>query len=197
MLPVTLKVAKTDAGIQQTELDAIQRFFVDEWGYSPAFVAKMVSEYREQLDEVSFAKLSASLHEYCRDSKDCDQDAIIRDFILHLREIIEADGVITEEEKRKIDYISGVLVAPQDKSVLDSIKNTVSEGVSTGTTGIKDLSRSVVKGGSQAAAAIGQKTSATARLAADKGVAIGRSVKGLIGRAGSILSSDSAKKKHN
>ena len=116
MLPVSLKMANAGGGIQNSELEAIQGFFSDEWGYNPGFVSRLTDEYRTQTDSVSYSKLAGSLGTYCAESKDCDKEAIMTGFIEHLREVIEADGVIHEQEKLELSYLTGLLITESEKA---------------------------------------------------------------------------------
>lgn len=116
MLPVSLKMANAGGSITTSELNAIQRFFTEEWGYTPGFVSRLIAEYRTQTASVSYSKLAGSLGTYCAESKDCDKEAIMTGFIEHLREVIEADGVIHEQERVELDYLTGLLINESEKA---------------------------------------------------------------------------------
>ena len=53
----------------------------------------------------------------------------------HLREIVEADGVIHEKEARELEHLSNILIANGEKTrittLLESTKETVSNAVRT------------------------------------------------------------------
>lgn len=134
MLPVSLKIAHADGGMKPSEQRAIQNFFCDDWGYNPGFVSRLISEYRHQIDGVSYSRLATSLGTYCAESKDCDKQAIMTGFIEHLREVIEADNVIHEQEKAQLDYLTGLLIDESEKAggstaVTDAL-NAASNGLS-------------------------------------------------------------------
>jgi hypothetical protein len=112
MLPVSLKIARASGEISDVGRAAILEFYCQEWGYSRAFIARLIEEYEKDLDKVSFARLAQSLSEYCAANDDCERDTIVDDLILHLREVIEAGGVIHEQELRQLEYLSSILVAP-------------------------------------------------------------------------------------
>jgi len=116
MLPVSLKIAKADGIIQDSELKTIHAHFSDEWGYSSGFVNRLIEEYRDQTDAVSYSKLAKSLRTYCAENKDCEQKTIVTAFIEHLREIIEADGEIHPQEKEQLDYLTGLLINQTKKT---------------------------------------------------------------------------------
>jgi len=116
MLPVSLKIAHADGGMHHAEDRAIHDFYTDEWGYCSEFIARLITEYRDQLDSVSYQKITESLATYCADSKDCDKEAIMANFIAHLRRVVEADGVIHEAERIEIEYLSSILIMKSENS---------------------------------------------------------------------------------
>ena len=137
MLPVSLKMAHTGGGMTQAERNSIEAYFSDSWGYSSGFVSRLVEEYQNQLDDVSYERLAESLGAYCADSKDCDREVIMSGFVSHLHEVIEADGVIHPEEQEQLDYLTGLLISEAKKTgagavVTDAPSNAAS-GISSGT----------------------------------------------------------------
>ena len=116
MLPVSLKIANAGGGIQQSELTAIRNFFSDEWGYSPGFVDRLIEEYQDQIDAVSYSNLAESLGNYCAESKDCDREAIMAGFLAHLRTVVEADGIVDDEEKAQLDQLTKLLIMESEKT---------------------------------------------------------------------------------
>ena len=131
MLPVSLKLAKADGLISDKERDAIVGFFQGQWGYSGTFVRRLLAEYEAQLESVSYSKLAQSLSAYCSDSKDCDQKTIIEDFISHLNEVIEADGVISENELNEMSYLRNLFMKDVLGAKNSSPTEIVSEHLST------------------------------------------------------------------
>ncbi|KAA1193934.1 hypothetical protein F0M18_00360 [Pseudohalioglobus sediminis] len=134
MLPISLKIANSDGEIADSERVAIEDFFVSEWGYSKAFIKKLVEEYETEIELISYPKLAESLTAYCDSSKDCEPGAIAKDFILHLARIIEADGEITQAELTELQYIKEILPSRDHsgsvRDWLGSVGGTVSKGAS-------------------------------------------------------------------
>ena len=128
MLPVSLKIANASGAISDAGRVAILEFYSQEWGYSKAFIARLIEEYERDLDKVSFASLAQSLNEYCAANEDCERNIIVDDLILHLREVIEAGGVIHEQELRQLEYLSGILMAPESKSVAERLLGWLRSG---------------------------------------------------------------------
>ena len=135
MLPVSLKMAHAGSGMTNSERKAIEAYFTDSWGYSSGFISRLVDEYSHQLDNVSYEQLAKSLGDYCADSKDCDKETIMTGFVTHLREVIEADGVIEPEEQEQIDYLTGLLISEAEKagagSMVTDALSKAAEGFST------------------------------------------------------------------
>jgi hypothetical protein len=192
MLPVSLKMAHAGNGMTSAERQAIEAYFTDFWGYSSGFVARLVDEYQEQLDSVSYERLAESLGKYCADSKDCDKEAIMSGFVTHLREVIEADGVIDAEEQEQLDYLTELLISEAESAgagaVVSTALSNAASGISTGkdyalSTGSqalaksKQLAKDVAKSGSAKAVLAGasQVTSKTSK-AASSGLKEGKRV---------------------
>ena len=175
MLPVSLKIANADGKIQESELNTIHIYFSGEWGYSSGFVSRLIDEYRDQTDAVSYSELAKSLGTYCSESKDCEKQAIMTAFIEHLREIIEADGVIDQQEREQLDYFTRLLINESEKtggsSVISDALNTASRGLSQSTKVTSDIVKSAggvaAKGFKTLMAGASEIASNTGELASD------------------------------
>ena len=172
MLPVSLKMANAGGDMDKTESNAIQSFFSDDWGYCPGFVSRLIEEYRTQTEAVSYEKLAKSLGTYCADSKDCDREAIMTSFIDHLREIIEADGVIYTREKEELDYLTGLLITESKKAGGSATVTTALIAASNGLTQSSKLAADMASSiGSATASGLSSGTayiSEKGRIAAEK-----------------------------
>jgi len=172
MLPVSLKMANAGSGITTSELDAIARFFSEEWGYNPGFVSRLIDEYRTQTDSVSYSKLAGSLGTYCAESKDCDKEAIMTGFIEHLREVIEADGVIDEKEIEELNYLTGLLISESEKagasSAVTDALTAASEGLSQSTKVAADVALSIGNATASGLSAGTGYVADTGKIAVDK-----------------------------
>jgi hypothetical protein len=86
---------------------------------------------------VPYARLAKSLGAYCADSKDCDKETIMSGFVAYLREVIEADGVLDDEELAQLQYLTDLLISEAKSAgagavVTDALSNAAS-GISRGT----------------------------------------------------------------
>jgi uncharacterized tellurite resistance protein B-like protein len=147
MLPVSLKIAHADGSMHESENRAIHDFYTDEWGYCSEFITRLIAEYQDQLDSVSYSTIADSLAAYCAGSKDCDKEAIMAAFMAHLRHVIEADGVIHESERAEINYLSDILIKKSEKaggsvSVSNAIR-AASQGLTYSTAAISESGKSI------------------------------------------------------
>ncbi len=173
MLPVSLKIAYADSELREPELTAIHNFFVDEWGYSAGFVTRLIAEYKEQLDGVSYSRLANTLGTYCAESKDCDKESILAGFVEHLREIVEADGAIHEQERAQLDYLTSLLIKESEKagasSIVTDALRSASKGLSDSTTYVSEIASSAgnatVTGLSRGTTFISEAVDTTAKTA--------------------------------
>jgi uncharacterized tellurite resistance protein B-like protein len=132
MLPLSLKIAHADGELSEKELEEIYEFFLGEWGYSEGFLAKLVEEYSEEIDHVSYATLGEKLGEYCQENRDCDPGVIAKGLISHLREVVEADGQITNEEKSQLEYLEHILTDRASAGLMHKMISSASETLSSG-----------------------------------------------------------------
>jgi uncharacterized tellurite resistance protein B-like protein len=109
MLPVSLKIAKADGAIVESERKTMLDFYHREWGYSEAFLLEVMAEFEGILDTVSYTSLARSLGEYCAQSKDCDPETILADFLAHLMAVVEADGTVTDKELGELALLKELL----------------------------------------------------------------------------------------
>jgi uncharacterized tellurite resistance protein B-like protein len=112
MIPVSCKLARADGEIHELESRKIREHYLQHWGYSPAFIERMVSEYLPSTETVSYAGIARSLLDYCDDNADCDRTIIAGSFVVHLREVIEADGTVHERERDELDLFEKLLSSP-------------------------------------------------------------------------------------
>jgi len=180
MLPVSLKVANSDNVISKKERAVFRDYYVDQWGYNSLFLDRMITEYEENLDSISFAALSKSLKEYCRSNPDTDPKIILDDFLAHVTEVIEANGDVGKKELDQLNYLTHLMTQAAENSqiemALQAAKSGVSKSVETtsevasaGIDGAEKLLKTGIEKSSpyaeKAASAAAQGLSATTDLA--------------------------------
>lgn len=108
MAPLALKVAHADGHFDQSELKAIERWFIREWGYDPKFVYRGLSLIVARLDDVQVKDIARALAHYKKECPDCNYETMTKELQRFLREIIEADGIIDEREEIAVELIGRI-----------------------------------------------------------------------------------------
>lgn len=130
MLPVSLKVANSDKVICEQERAVILDYYVGQWGYNPLFLNRMITDYEEDLDSVSFAALASSLEEYCRSNPDCDPKIIMGGFLTHITEVVEANGEVGGKELEQLHYLTQLITKAAENSQIERALQAAKSGVS-------------------------------------------------------------------
>ena len=105
MAPLALKVAMADGEIHDEERNRIKEYFTRSWGYDPSFVELGIGFVEEDMSEFKTRDLSILLAEFANKNRDCNYTSMTNRIAEFLRELIEADGKIHEEEERALDEI--------------------------------------------------------------------------------------------
>ena len=105
MAPLALKVAMVDGEIRDGERKRITEFFVKSWGYDASFVELGFGFVEEDMSEFDTKELTRLLADYAIENRDCNYAHISGRIVEFLRELIEADGRIHDEEERILDEI--------------------------------------------------------------------------------------------
>jgi hypothetical protein len=138
-LPFSIKLAHASGVFSDAKYRVIQSYYADQWGYSAAFVALMITEYQTDLESISFSRLAQTLTEYCEDNPDCDRAAILGDFVQHLADVIEADPQIHEQELLQFEYLKTLLQSEPNNSKLAAVMGAAKRGAATIASGAKFL----------------------------------------------------------
>ena len=108
VLPLSLKVADV-GGCGPSERAVIVRHFANEWGYDEGFITNLADTYDQELSAVNTARLVQALIHYVKESPDCDQEAVLNDFIQLLHDVVEADGIVEEKELLMMQYVTDLI----------------------------------------------------------------------------------------
>ena len=111
MAPLALRVALADGTIDSTERETIISHFVHDWGLDPPYVAAGLSAIEQRPLATRVTELARALAEFQRTNPDCNAEAMQNELMQFLREVIEADGVVTPREERALAAIDAVFTA--------------------------------------------------------------------------------------
>lgn len=125
---LAIKVAAIDGHIHERERQTIAEYFVDEWGFDPAYTSRALDLLEETTDDQRVGEMATILAEFARTNPDCDFSKIQRGLSELLTEIAEADGKIDEREDMAIERILAAL--EQETSTISAIKRAAALPVS-------------------------------------------------------------------
>ncbi|KKM87969.1 hypothetical protein LCGC14_1263500 [marine sediment metagenome] len=108
MAPLAMKIAAIDGHVHDSEVEAIEHYFVRQWGYSEQFVARGLEFVSQKLHDYDIKTSAATLGAFARDNPDCKASLMLADIKSFLREIVEADGRIDEREEMAIERVENV-----------------------------------------------------------------------------------------
>ena len=167
MLPVSLKVAKADGELSDHERRIIVHNYVNRWGYNKKFIARMIQEYEEHLDEISLSCVADSFNLYCKDNPDCDPASICIKYKEHLAEIATENGQIKPAEQAVLDQFVSLLDSASEPGYFNATFENLKSGASSfssATGEVIDKGASLI---SNTATAFGQAAKKTGAMAAD------------------------------
>ena len=138
MAPLAMKVAAVDGHVHESELEAINHYFVRRWGYSTQFVDRGLEFISQKLGEYDIKAAAETLAAFVRDNPDCKAKVMLADIKSFLRDVMEADGRIDEREEMAIERIEKVFAEEMRFSMsrtmapAGKVASQMAEGVRSG-----------------------------------------------------------------
>jgi uncharacterized membrane protein YebE (DUF533 family) len=110
---LSMRVARADGHVDESERDLIAEHFVTDWGYDPAYVAATLPITENREDPRRLSVLARALAEFQAGNPDCNGPAMQAELLDFLRELVRADGKVTLVEERAVRAIEMALTAEQ------------------------------------------------------------------------------------
>jgi uncharacterized tellurite resistance protein B-like protein len=105
---LALRVGTMDGSLDGQERRAIERHFVEEWGYSEAYVKRALDVLLATEDETRLKDIAKTLAAFQAENPDCNAEEMQADLLVFLREVMAADGILDEREEHAIDAVAAV-----------------------------------------------------------------------------------------
>jgi len=122
IVPLAMKVAETDGGIDESKRSLIREYFVKEWGYDPKFVIAGTSYIESTLDELSIKQLAQTMAEFASENRDCNFKLMSREILGFLRKIAEVDGQLDPQDVTAIEKIEAIFNSANKFSVKKKLR---------------------------------------------------------------------------
>lgn len=105
---LAVRVASIDGTVDQAERTAIERHFVEEWGYEREYVSRALDLLISGADETRVKAIAKALADFQTASPDCNAEAMQTELVNFLREVVAADGVLDEREELAVDAVVAI-----------------------------------------------------------------------------------------
>ncbi len=103
-----LKMAAIDGPVETAERMLIEKYFIDEWGYDPVFVAAGLDKITAELDQYSIQDVAQKLASYKKNNPDCNYKSMSAEILRFLDLVIAVDGMTDEREQLTRDRIKSI-----------------------------------------------------------------------------------------
>lgn len=102
MLPVSVKMAHADGHFCHIERSQILKYFVDEWGYNPEFIEKLIQAQETKMAGFSYKNYAKTLKSVCGKTSEFKTDQMTEEILDFQRQIILMDGEIHSDEEKEL-----------------------------------------------------------------------------------------------
>lgn len=102
-----LKIAGATGSVETAERAMIERYFIDQWGYDPAFVAAGLDKISSELEQHSLQDVALKLADYKKNNPDCNYKSMSTE-ILRFLDLVIATGDTTEEQQQARNQVQAI-----------------------------------------------------------------------------------------
>lgn len=102
---LSVKVAMMDGNFTADERLVIREHFVEEWGYSGAYVDRALTVIEDGISGIALKKMVKNYSSFVTANPDCNFSVMRQELIGFLAEVAKADGTIDEREDLALGHI--------------------------------------------------------------------------------------------
>ena len=121
-----IKIAAVDGKICDSEISYIKSYFIDEWGYSEAFVSGGLALILKKHDQFTIKEITVRLAEFKKQNPDCNYNSMAKEVLAFVNYVAQADGFFDEREEMAIERIESIF--KEVNSVTHSIQDYKKSG---------------------------------------------------------------------
>ena len=122
LAPLALKVANAEGRIDDAKRLLIHHYFVKEWGYDTDFVDEGFRYIESNLSELSIKQLAQTIADFTNENPDCNFKQMSQEILGFLRNIVAAEGRVSQADEKAIQNIESIFNAANKFSVKKKIQ---------------------------------------------------------------------------
>ena len=103
---LSVRVVESKGCLDPHSRKVIMDHFCKDWGYDPAFVERALALLEAEREAGSITATAQALAGFQASNPDCNASAMQKELLSFLRDVVEADGVITASEQAALDEIA-------------------------------------------------------------------------------------------
>jgi len=109
VLPIAVRMAKSDLNFSERKNDVISKYFVDGWGFNKGFVAIEIKEQEQLIVDFDYNKYGDFLKDETRKHKEIIFDILVKEILFIQKEVMNAAGLPKPEELEEMARLKEIL----------------------------------------------------------------------------------------
>ena len=117
LAPLAIRLAAVDGVVSDAERERLVQHLVADWGLDPAFVSQALALVEPEAVAGSLETMASEAASFLHANPDCNHEAIAREYVEFLRDLLETDGTLTVEEEAALVLLSERLMTAPPSSL--------------------------------------------------------------------------------
>jgi len=117
LAPLAIRLAAVDGVVSDAERERLVQHLVADWGLDPAFVSQALALVEPEAVAGSLEAMASEAASFLHANPDCNHEAIAREYVEFLRDLLETDGMLTVEEETALAMLSERLMSAPPSSL--------------------------------------------------------------------------------
>jgi len=109
VLPIAIRMVKSDLNFSERKNDVICKYFVDEWGFNIGFVENAIKEQEQLIENFNYNQYIDVLKDETRKHKEIKFDILVKEILFIQKEVMNADGLPKPEELEEMARLKEIL----------------------------------------------------------------------------------------
>ena len=117
LAPLAIRLAAVDGVVSDAERERVGQHLLADWGLDPAFVSQALALVEPEAVAGSLETMASEAASFLHANPDCNHEAIAREYVEFLRDLLETDGTLTVEEESALAMLAERLMSAPPSSL--------------------------------------------------------------------------------